>query len=100
MTAARCCKRGQTQARVAAVLLLTLPGTPTLYYGDELGLSDVEISSAQIRTRASYANPVYVGPRSRAYADAVDKSEKCWPSPLPSRGYRSMPTIRSVTSRR
>ncbi len=31
---------GQSQARVAAMLLLTLRGTPTLYYGDELGLED------------------------------------------------------------
>jgi len=31
---------GQAQARVAALLLLTLRGTPTLYYGDELGLED------------------------------------------------------------
>ena len=28
---------GEAQARVAAMLLLTLRGTPTLYYGDELG---------------------------------------------------------------
>jgi len=33
-------RRGQRQARVAAMLLLTLRGTPTLYYGDELGLED------------------------------------------------------------
>lgn len=31
---------GQGQARVAAMLLLTLRGTPTIYYGDELGLED------------------------------------------------------------
>ncbi|MBU1660964.1 MAG: DUF3459 domain-containing protein [Chloroflexi bacterium] len=31
---------GQAQARVAAMLLLTLRGTPTLYYGDELGLEN------------------------------------------------------------
>jgi alpha-glucosidase len=31
---------GQAQARVAAMMLLTLRGTPTLYYGDELGLEN------------------------------------------------------------
>ena len=35
---------GIHQARVAAMLLLTLRGTPTLYYGDEIGMSDVPIS--------------------------------------------------------
>jgi alpha-glucosidase len=34
---------GEEQARVAAMLLLTLRGTPTLYYGDELGIGHVEI---------------------------------------------------------
>ncbi len=34
---------GAAQARVAAMLLLTLRGTPTVYYGDELGMHDVEI---------------------------------------------------------
>jgi alpha-glucosidase len=34
---------GRAQARVAAMLLLTLRGTPTLYYGDEIGMTDVEI---------------------------------------------------------
>ena len=34
---------GEAQARVAAMLLLTLRGTPTIYYGDELGLADVPI---------------------------------------------------------
>src|SRR5436190_19526890 len=42
-------KRGQAQARVAAMLLLTIRGTPTLYYGDELGLSDVSIPPEQIQ---------------------------------------------------
>lgn len=31
------------QARVAAMFLLTQRGTPTLYYGDELGMTDVPI---------------------------------------------------------
>ena len=34
---------GPAQARVAAMLLLTLRGTPTLYYGDELGMRNVAI---------------------------------------------------------
>jgi alpha-glucosidase len=34
---------GISQARVAAMLLLTLRGTPTLYYGDEIGMRDVPI---------------------------------------------------------
>ncbi|HEU4326296.1 MAG TPA: alpha-amylase family glycosyl hydrolase [Roseiflexaceae bacterium] len=34
---------GPQQAPVAALLLLTLRGTPTLYYGDELGMRDVAI---------------------------------------------------------
>ena len=50
-------KRGQAQARVAAVLLLTLRGTPTLYYGDELGLSDVVIESPQVRDPRELLEP-------------------------------------------
>lgn len=34
---------GAAQARIGAMLLLTLRGTPTLYYGDELGMQDVPI---------------------------------------------------------
>lgn len=42
-------KRGEAQARVAAMLLLTLRGTPTLYYGDELGLADVAIPPERVQ---------------------------------------------------
>ena len=40
---------GQDQARVAAMLLLTLRGTPTLYYGDEIGMRQVAIAPDQVR---------------------------------------------------
>jgi alpha-glucosidase len=40
---------GAGQARVAAVLLCTLRGTPTLYYGDELGMADVPIPADAVR---------------------------------------------------
>ena len=36
-------------APLAAMLLLTLRGTPTLYYGDELGLTDVQIPPERVR---------------------------------------------------
>jgi glycosidase len=39
------------------VLLLTLRGTPTLYYGDELGLSDVMIEPSQVRDPRELREP-------------------------------------------
>ncbi|RIJ41513.1 alpha-amylase family glycosyl hydrolase [Pontibacter oryzae] len=40
---------GNAQAKVAAMLLLTLRGTPTLYYGDELGMRDVPIPPDEVQ---------------------------------------------------
>jgi alpha-glucosidase len=40
---------GADQARVAAMLLLTLRGTPTLYYGDEIGMQQVAIAPDQVQ---------------------------------------------------
>ncbi len=40
---------GKEQARVAAMLLLTLRGTATLYYGDEIGMQQVAIAPDQVR---------------------------------------------------
>jgi alpha-glucosidase len=40
---------GQPQARLAAMMLLTLRGTPTLYYGDELGLENGLIPPEKIQ---------------------------------------------------
>ena len=39
---------GRSQARVAAMLLLTLRGTPTIYYGDEIGMRDVPIPMEEV----------------------------------------------------
>ncbi|HEX8906625.1 MAG TPA: alpha-amylase family glycosyl hydrolase [Longimicrobiaceae bacterium] len=40
---------GPAQARVAAMLLLTLRGTPTIYYGDEIGMANVPIPPERVR---------------------------------------------------
>jgi alpha-glucosidase len=40
---------GAEQARVAAMLLLTLRGTPTIYYGDEIGMEQVAIRREEVR---------------------------------------------------
>ncbi len=40
---------GAAQARIAAMLLLTLRGTPTMYYADELGLGRVVIPPAAVQ---------------------------------------------------
>ncbi|HEX5021489.1 MAG TPA: alpha-amylase family glycosyl hydrolase [Candidatus Binatia bacterium] len=42
-------RAGAPQARVAAMLLLTLRGTPTMYYGDEIGMHDVPIAPDQVQ---------------------------------------------------
>ena len=40
---------GPAQARVAAMLLLTLRGTPTIYQGEEIGMEDVPIPTQAVR---------------------------------------------------
>jgi alpha-glucosidase len=40
---------GVAEARIAAMLLLTLRGTPTLYYGSEVGLEDVPIPADRVQ---------------------------------------------------
>ncbi len=48
---------GEAQARVAAMLLLTLRGTPTLYQGDEIGIGKVTIPSDRIRDPQDLRQP-------------------------------------------
>jgi alpha-glucosidase len=40
---------GPDQAKVATMLLLTLRGTPTIYYGDEIAMKEVTIAPDQVR---------------------------------------------------
>ncbi|WP_239500904.1 alpha-amylase family glycosyl hydrolase, partial [Streptococcus pneumoniae] len=48
---------GPEQARVAMILLLTLRGTPTLYYGDEIGMEDVAIPPEQVQDPRELNDP-------------------------------------------
>jgi alpha-glucosidase len=40
---------GEAQIRIAGMLLLTLRGTPTMYYGDEIGMHDVHIPPESVQ---------------------------------------------------
>jgi alpha-glucosidase len=50
-------RKGEAQARVAAMLLLTLRGTPTVYQGDELGIGKVAIPPDRIRDPRELREP-------------------------------------------
>jgi len=48
---------GDAQTRVAAMLLLTLRGTPTIYYGEEIGMRNVPIAPGQVQDPAEKNEP-------------------------------------------
>jgi alpha-glucosidase len=48
---------GAGQARVAQMLLLTLRGTPTYYYGDEIGMHDVPVPPELVVDPAAWNSP-------------------------------------------
>ena len=48
---------GAAQARVAAMLLLTLRGTPTIYYGEEIGMLDTPIPPELVQDPAEKRQP-------------------------------------------
>ena len=81
---------GAAQARVAAMLLLTLRGTPTIYYGDEIGMHQVAIAPDQVQDpsrrtcRESASAAMAAGRRCngtrRAMRDSRQRSHGCrWP---------------------
>jgi alpha-glucosidase len=47
----RVARHGEDSARLAAMLLLTLRGTPFMYYGDEIGMPEVNVPAEQRRDR-------------------------------------------------
>jgi alpha-glucosidase len=50
---------GREQARVAQMMLLTLRGTPTWYYGDELGMLNVPVPPEQAHDPQELLSPGY-----------------------------------------
>ncbi len=48
---------GREQARLAQMLLLTLRGTPTCYYGEEIGMQDVPVPLEQMCDPQGKENP-------------------------------------------
>jgi alpha-glucosidase len=50
-------RTGSLQARVAAMLLLTLPGTLTMYYGEEIGMTNVPIPPDEVQDPAEKNEP-------------------------------------------
>ncbi|MCX8255344.1 putative alpha-glucosidase [Beijerinckiaceae bacterium RH CH11] len=48
---------GPAQARVAAMLLLTLRGTPTIYYGEEIGMLDTPIPPELVQDPSEKRQP-------------------------------------------
>jgi alpha-glucosidase len=48
---------GPRQARVAVMLLLTLPGTLTMYYGEEIGMTNVPIAAGKVQDPAEKNEP-------------------------------------------
>ncbi|XP_075931876.1 amino acid transporter heavy chain SLC3A1 [Anarhichas minor] len=47
---------GQTYIRVINMLLLTLPGTPTTYYGEEIGMENINVTDSQTQDPAGKYN--------------------------------------------
>jgi alpha-glucosidase len=48
---------GSGLVRIAAMLLLTLRGTPTMYYGEEIGMTDVPIPADEVQDPAEKNEP-------------------------------------------
>jgi len=68
---------GSAQARVAAMLLLTLRGTPTIYQGEEIGMLDVAIPADQVQDPLELNIPGFGLGRDAARTPMPWTSQKC-----------------------
>ncbi|XP_077437462.1 amino acid transporter heavy chain SLC3A1 [Vanacampus margaritifer] len=59
-------RAGQRYTRVINMLLLTLPGTPTTYYGEEIGMEDVNVTESHFQDSAGRYNAVSGGAPQRS----------------------------------
>ena len=70
---------GEAQARVAAMLLLTLRGTPTMYYGDEIGIwKDRHFAERGAGSMGEERAGIGTGPRPVAHAVSMGRDAVCW----------------------
>ena len=71
--ASRYCRgEDDAQARIAMTLLLTLRGTPFMYYGEEIGMRDILISAARSWTPREKILAHLQRPRRLPLADAME----------------------------
>jgi alpha-glucosidase len=61
----RWCGGDERRARLALLVLATLPGTTVLYYGDEIGMTDVAVPPALRQDKMSADNDAWQGSRDR-----------------------------------
>ena len=66
------------KARLIALLLLTLRGTPFIYYGEEIGMADGRIRRAELQDPVGlHVLAVEQGARPCAHTHAVDRRAEC-----------------------
>lgn len=49
---------GATYVRLVNMLLLTLPGTPTTYYGEEIGMENIDVAEDEMLDPVGKLNTV------------------------------------------
>jgi alpha-glucosidase len=78
----RWCDGDERKIRLALLVLATLPGTTVLYYGDEIGMTDVDVPPALRRDTAT------LGRRPATTARAgTGPGRRCRGMPLPDGGF-------------